>query len=185
MHKVDQHRRKIIKGTVVATISTTPLMVSGCSNKGVVDRKLKFNTLEQGLAEAERLVGRGVATVGSGFTLPQTLVHCAQSIEFSLAGFPRMKSAFFQNTVGSAAFSVFSWRQRMSHDLSEAIPGAQPLSGDISAEAALARLVESAETFKNAQAPLKPHFAYGSLDKNQYLVAHAMHLADHFSAIDA
>ncbi|MBX2836205.1 MAG: DUF1569 domain-containing protein, partial [Gammaproteobacteria bacterium] len=27
--------------------------------------------------------------------------------------------------------------------------------------------------------PLRPHFAYGSLDKTQYAIAHAMHEHDH------
>ena len=34
------------------------------------------------------------------------------------------------------------------------------------------------------QGPLRPHFAYGKLSKPEFERAHAMHLANHFSAFD-
>jgi hypothetical protein len=41
------------------------------------------------------------------------------------------------------------------------------------------------QTFAQHTGPLMPHFAYGALDKADYEQAHAMHLANHFSAFEA
>ena len=115
----------------------------------------------------------------------QTLEHCAQSIEFSLQGFPAPKSALFQNTLGAAAFNVFALRGRMSHNLAEPIPGAPALDASTpDASAALARLRKAVQDFAAHAGPLQPHFAYGALSRAQYEQAHAMHLANHLSAFD-
>lgn len=185
MSQINHGRRKFVQGSLAASVSTAPLLVAGCSTGSSVDRQLSFSTLTEGLQEAERLVSLNAQPVDSEFSLAQTLIHCAQSIEFSMDGFPQMKSSIFQHTVGSAAFRVFSWRQRMSHNLSEAIPGAQALSADATPEQALARLTASIEAFRATTDPLMPHFAYGNLSKEEYLLAHAMHLANHFSTVDA
>ena len=39
--------------------------------------------------------------------------------------------------------------------------------------------------FAASSKPLLPHFAYGDLSKQEYELAHAMHLADHPSAFRA
>ena len=74
---------------------------------------------------------------------------------------------------------------RMSHDLTEQIPGAPALENDTDITTSLARLSSAVDAFASTQQPLQPHFAFGSLDKSEYELAHAMHLANHFSAIDA
>ena len=51
--------------------------------------------------EAEHLVQVAAAATGSVWTLSQTLVHCAQGIEYSMTGFPQMKSEIFQNAAGT------------------------------------------------------------------------------------
>ena len=60
--------------------------------------------------------------------LPHVLEHLAQSIEFSLRGFPEAKPAWFQNTAGTLAYAVFAQRGRMRHGLTEPIPGAPALA---------------------------------------------------------
>ncbi len=50
---------------------------------------------------------------------------------------------------------------------------------------ALIRLDNAIALFQQSAPDLQPHFAYGNLSKAQYEQAHAMHLANHFSAIDA
>ncbi|MEM8486778.1 MAG: DUF1569 domain-containing protein [Bacteroidota bacterium] len=177
-------RRGFIKGSIVAAIAAPNLILSGCRKDDLIDRDLQFNSMDQGYDEAVRLSRIELLVTDTAFSLPQTLIHCAQSIEFSMAGFPEPKSALFQKTVGSVAFSVFSWRGRMSHDLSEAIPGAKALNPTVTVEQALQRLRNSIDAFRASESILKPHFAYGTLTKNEYERAHAMHLADHFSAIN-
>jgi Protein of unknown function (DUF1569) len=117
----------------------------------------------------------------SGWALPQVLVHLAQSIEFSMTGFPQPKPALFQATLGTAAFAFFDARGRMSHSLTEPIPGAPSLEPPLALEAALARLNKALSDFERFDGPLQPHFAYGKLSKPQYSRAHLMHLADHWT----
>ncbi|MFK7849224.1 MAG: DUF1569 domain-containing protein [Rhodothermales bacterium] len=177
-------RRRFIKSSLVVAVTAPQLVLSGCSDGASVDRKLQYQTLDEGYYEAERLAKLNITPAGAEFSIPQTLVHCAQSIEFSMTGFPEPKSALFQKTVGSAAFGIFSMRGRMSHDLSEPIPGASTLSPEITAEQALQRLRNAIDRFVASQSALKPHFAYGKLTRTEYELAHAMHLANHFSAIN-
>lgn len=117
----------------------------------------------------------------SGWDLPKTLHHLAQSIEYSMQGFPEPKSALFQATLGKAAFAFFEARGRMSHSLTEPIPGAPPLQRDQSLPPALDRLQQAMARFDAHTGPLLPHFAYGALDKAAYTRAHLMHLANHWT----
>jgi len=177
-------RRDFIKSAVGATALAPAVILTGCSSGDAVDRELVFSTFDQALAEAHRLASKELALSDDVFSLSQVFAHCAQSIEYSMTGFPKMKSAFFQNTAGSVAFSVFSSRGRMSHNLTEGIPGAPPLAPEASVENALIRLEQSIAAF-SSNSTLKPHFAYGELSKRDYESAHIMHLANHFSSIDA
>lgn len=149
-----------------------------------MDRQLVFASLEEALRELTRLAQATALKSATTWTLPQTLVHCAQSIEYSMTGFPQPKSPLFQATAGALAFKAFAWRGRMRHDLAEPIPGAPALGADTELAAGLARLRQAVVTFHAATTPLRPHFAYGELSKAEYEQAHAMHLANHFSAFD-
>lgn len=175
-------RRGFLKvATRVAAVSV-PTMLVACDDTPDADRKLEFLTLDDALVEAEKLALAAVSQRGPVWTLAQTCIHCAQSIEYSLTGFPVSKSELFQRTAGAAAFSVFVWRGRMSHNLAEEIPGAPDLDPGIDLDAAMQRLRKSINSFARAETALKPHFAYGLLAKPEYEQAHAMHLANHFSA---
>ena len=178
-------RRVFLKSATGLLVAGSSPLLTGCGDSTAVDRKLQFGSLLAALAEAERLAHVAALETASAWTLPQTLVHCAQSIEYSMTGYPEMKSNAFQNTAGAAAFSLFAWRGRMSHDLTEQIPGAPALENDTDITTSLARLSSAVDAFASTQQPLQPHFAFGSLDKSEYELAHAMHLANHFSAIDA
>ncbi len=94
-------------------------------------------------------------------------------------GFPEPKSALFQATAGSAAFSFFKWRGRMTHSLTEPIPGAPPLTTATDWHPAAQRLRQAISRFTAYQGALKPHFAYGALDKADFALAHAFHFANH------
>ena len=120
----------------------------------------------------------GVKTTGQ-WPMVSVLEHMAQSVEMSLDGFPQPKSAFFQNTAGAAAFAFFKWRGQMSHSLSEPIPGAAALHREGDWRPASTRLRAAIERFNRHQGPLKPHFAYGALDKADFSRAHAFHIANH------
>jgi len=115
----------------------------------------------------------------------QIFSHCAQSIEYSMSEFPAHKSSFFKGTLGKLAFSVFSQQGRMTHNLSEPIPGAPNLSSTLDVEIALNRLKKALIAFDEYQGVIAPHFAYGELTKKEYELAHLMHLYNHLQEIQS
>ena len=119
-----------------------------------------------------------VRTTGA-WPLSAVLEHLAQSIEMSIDGFPQPKSVLFQHTAGKLAFGVFRSRGRMSHSLVAPIPGAPALAGGEDWHPAAQRLRNAIARFKAHQGQLQPHFAYGALGKDDYALAHAMHIANH------
>ncbi len=109
--------------------------------------------------------------------------HCAQSIEYSISGYPELKPVWFRSSVGPLAFSVFAARGAMRHPLNEAIPGAAPLNAPATQAQALQRLQQAFADFAAYQGELQPHFAYGSLSHADYAQAHVLHLYNHLSLI--
>jgi len=122
-------------------------------------------------------------TLKSPWTLPQMLQHAAQSIEFSIHGFPAPKPAWFRATLGASAFAVFNARGAMSHALDEPIPGAPALDAGQSLKVSVQRLLDAMDAFTAHKGVFKPHFAYGQLDRQEYERAHLMHLANHWQEL--
>ena len=110
--------------------------------------------------------------------IARTFEHLAQSIEFSMKGFPEMKSTVFRSTIGQLAFAAFNSAGKMTHGLDEVIPG--EVVRQSTPNKAIQRLILSLEDFDSFDGVLKPHFAYGSLNKSQYEIAHVMHINNHF-----
>ena len=119
-----------------------------------------------------------IETTGE-WEVARTFNHLAQSVEFSMTGYPDMKPKLFQNTVGKLAFSVFQANGRMKHGLDEIIPGEVVDVSNNSPTQARNRLIESLEIFDAFGESLQPHFAYGQLNKTQYAHAHVMHVNNH------
>ncbi len=174
-------RELLVRTAAVASVVLLGVSTSACQGTPANHRALTFTSLSTAMEELGRLTQPEALAPAAAFTWAQTLVHCAQSIEFSMTGFPQPKSALFQKTAGAAAFKVFSKRGRMSHDLADPIPGAPTLEANTEVAVALARLHQSVAAFQQWKEPLKPHFAYGELSKAEFDQAHAMHLAQHFS----
>ena len=131
-----------------------------------------LRTLEQLRTTAPRMNG--------SWDLARVLHHAAQSVEYSMAGFPELKPAWFRASVGSYAFALFNARGQMSHSLDEPIPGAPPLAQGQPLAPAIDRALAALRAFDRHAGPLEPHFAYGALDKPAYTRAHLMHLANHW-----
>ncbi len=128
--------------------------------------------------------GKVTLKIQGEWSLGKVFTHCAQSIEYSLNGFPDMKSAVFRGTVGSVAFSVFSLRGKMSHGLEDPIPGAYDISNSIERKAGIQTLQKYIDLFQKTESKdLKPHFAYGQLDKEEFDTAHTLHIKNHFERI--
>ena len=120
----------------------------------------------------------GTAALGD-WGIARTFDHLAQSIEFSMDGFPVLKSNLFRNTAGRLAFSVFQAQGRMTHGLDEKIPGEVVETNDSDATEAHRRLITALERFESYDGQLMTHFAYGELNKSQYATAHVMHINNH------
>lgn len=117
------------------------------------------------------------------WNLAQIFQHCTQSVRFSLTGFPEHKPDWFQHSVGPLAFSLFSARGAMSHDLSEAIPGAPVLDRNSPPASALQTLMQTLQDFDAHSGTLAPHFAFGALSKQDYARAHVLHIRNHLQEI--
>ena len=162
--------------TVVITAAWAPL--AACSAADVKT----FPTLAAASTAIESL-SRGYKHNGT-WTLAQMLNHAAQSIDYSIDGFPELKSALFRKAVGGVAFVVFEARGKMGHTLTEPIPGAPVLDAQAPLDPAIARAVAALRRFEAHSGALAPHFTYGELDKAQYTRAHLMHLANHWSEVE-
>lgn len=184
-HTTLLHRRQFIKTAAVTGLVLSAPRVLAEDVPAFQPRDLQLTNLNEALKTLEALSAAGEPVSHTTWNWAQTLTHCAQSIEFSMIGFPEPKSALFQNTVGPLAFEFFAWRGRMSHDLAEPIPGTPSIADVTDSAKAEARLREAISTFHLWQADFKPHFAYGDLSKAEYEQAHAMHLANHFSWFEA
>jgi hypothetical protein len=147
-------------------------------------RNVRFHSLEEAKEEITRLKTSAKVMVSPGWSLPEILNHCSQSIEFSLQGFPEYKSVFFQKTIGKLAFLVFKTRGYMNHNLADPIPSAPSIINPKEYNAVFNRVETAIDLFLKFENELKPHFAYGSINKKGYNMAHAMHIANHFSAIE-
>ncbi|MDN3922301.1 DUF1569 domain-containing protein [Roseateles violae] len=158
--------------------ASAPPLLAGCSGELTPG----FASWKQARESVLELLFRP-RTLQGAWTLPQMLQHAAQSIEYSMQGFPEAKSALFRHTIGKAAFAVFDARGKMNHDLAEPIPGAPALDAQHALKTSVQRLLDAMEAFAAFKGELKPHFAYGELSRAEYERAHLMHLANHWTQL--
>ncbi|MFK8012066.1 MAG: DUF1569 domain-containing protein [Marinicellaceae bacterium] len=173
------NRRKFIKATVGSGIA---IGFVGSAVWFSIDEYTKPLTIDAGLNLIKSISSQSISHVGE-WNPTQIFNHCAQSVEYSMIGFPEHKSDLFKNTVGQLAFSAFSAKGKMTHGLNEVIPGAPELTADNNIALALSRLKKSMLAFKHYDGELAPHFAYGELSKDEYEAAHVMHLLNHLNEI--
>jgi hypothetical protein len=182
MHTSHHYSRRSFLATCAAgcVVAST----SGCSGASATDRQLVFATLADALRQLDNVRTATPFDPAATWSWSKTLLHCAQSIEYSMSGYPQSRSALFQHTAGAVAFSYFKSRGRMSHNLLEAIPGAASLDANAASTVAVAALRKAIDAFDKHGGALHPHFAYGVLSKAEYEQAHAMHIANHMSVFD-
>ena len=70
---------------------------------------------------------------------------------------------------------MFNARGAMSHGLDEVIPG-EVVTDDGQTQDALLRLKNALVTFKGYGSEMKAHFANGQLSKDDYAIAHVLHI---------
>lgn len=139
----------------------------------------KVHTLDDALHWLDTLHHARDVRSTNAWTMGAVLAHLAQSIEMSMDGYPEHKSALFQKTAGAAAFAYFGMRGHMRHSLTEPIPGAPALAQLVDWKPGATRLRAAIMRFQAHAGGLQPHFAYGSLNKSDFALAHALHIANH------
>jgi hypothetical protein len=123
--------------------------------------------------------------VRTPWTTAQHLEHCAQSIEYAVTGYPKLKPAFVRSTVGKLVKNKFLGQGEMSHDTAAPVAGAPALDASMTLEAARARLRAAIETFRAHPGPYAPHLVYGPCTRDEYERLQSMHVADHLRALGA
>jgi Protein of unknown function (DUF1569) len=151
-------------------------------SKEIIKRNVQFKSFDEVMIELTQLQQADLISISADWDLAHTLDHCARSIEYAVKGFPKLRNPIFRNLIGKTAFHVFDWNGKMKHALNEEILGDSELP-NYQLNTALQRLESSIVLFQDWQGHLQPHFTYGSLNKDQYEKANAMHIADHFSVI--
>ncbi|MFK7886336.1 MAG: DUF1569 domain-containing protein [Gammaproteobacteria bacterium] len=168
-------RRKIL----AASLGTFAVGAVGTASWLATGPALPEPGIARALARLDQFdAGSGLSTHGA-WSAFKVFEHLAQSVEMSIHGYPEHKSALFQRTAGAAAFAVFRKRGQMRHGLDEPIPGAPGIESDGDVASAMARLRTALLDFEAYQGTLAPHFAYGQLSREQYAIAHALHLDNH------
>ena len=173
------NRRKLLKQSLI--IGTAGL-VGGSGVWLMNGYDVNKLTIQQASIDLQSLYLLPMRTTG-GWNLSQIFNHLAQSIEYSMTGYPEHKSDRFKSTVGHSAFSVFAFRGKMTHNLLEPIPGA-PVLGAGDKLLAFSRLLDALNDFRIFKGPLQAHFAYGELTHQQYTWAHVMHINNHLEELE-
>ena len=168
------NRRQLLK---TATLLAAPPLLAGC--QGEMQSFATWRYAREAVLELRFKEPK----LHSSWNLTQMLQHAAQSVEFSMTGFPELRPAWFRATLGSAAFTFFNARGSMSHTLDEPIPGAPALDASQSLKLSVQRLLDAMDAFTAFQGALAPHFTYGTLTRDQYERAHLMHLANHWEQL--
>ena len=178
---MDVERRSMVRkvgavigvGAVAAPVVVSAVRPAPLASERFASIDAALNTLSQLKTAAPRMAG--------AWDLAHLLHHAAQSVEYSMTGFPALKPAWFRATLGAYAFALFDSRGAMSHDLGEPIPGASPIAQGQPLIPAVDHMIAALRAFDAHAGPLQPHFVYGTLDKAAYTRAHLMHLADHWA----
>lgn len=138
-----------------------------------------FSTIAQLLEVLESLRGRTLRS-GTAWNPAQVLQHCAQSVDGSLRGYPKVLPGILRATVGRVVVGRMLSKGVMRHNLVGPLPGGPPLDPTVDAQHALQRLLSSVTAFEAHGGPLQPHVLFGVLEKGAYGRYHVLHMADHF-----
>jgi hypothetical protein len=123
---------------------------------------------------------RAATAVKGQWTLAQVFTHCAQSIEYSLSGYPKPASVLVRKIFGPRVMRKFLAQGFMKHNLAAPVPGA-PALDEPDVERARTRLLAALEKFRAASSTA-PHFAYGPVSHADYARLHEMHVVEHLGA---
>lgn len=169
-------RRNFIKASIV---SSALVGLGGYGYITTLKSQQEVDLSLAGLLKRLAQYKEGHIQLKGDWNLAQVFSHCAQSVSYSMLGYPTHKSEIFKTTIGTMAFSLFSHQGKMAHSLNEVIPGAPIIQENINLISAYDELITILNVFDAYQGTLHPHFAYGALTKAQYNTAHILHINNH------
>jgi hypothetical protein len=144
---------------------------------------LKLTSLED--AKRELLLLKEASNVKTKqWSLYKILVHCTQTIEYSMKGYPKLKPKIIQVTVGKIAVSKFLKQGYMKHSLTAPVLEAPDIPEGGNLDIVFQNLMDSIDDFVAYSTELKPHLLFGKLTKEEYDKYFAMHIADHLSELN-
>lgn len=143
---------------------------------------LKLVSLEQAGKELARL-REAEDVFAPNWSVSEICLHCAQTIDYSMTGYPVMKPPIIRNTIGKIAIRKFMRQGFMSHNLTAHVPGASKLDISVSSDEAIGTLMNTMDRFEHYNESLKPHLLFGSLTKAEYSKYFAMHIANHLDEL--
>ncbi|TFC59948.1 DUF1569 domain-containing protein [Cryobacterium sp. TMB1-7] len=134
-----------------------------------------------------RQQGSGAALLSprGTYSFSETAQHAAQSIGYSMTGYPHLAPVSLRVTVGRAVKHLFLRRGAMRHNLSAPVSGApelDPAMPDLAAVAVLRTAVNALVAFTG---DLQPHPTYGRCTKAQVANLQTQHLREHLPGADA
>lgn len=152
-----------------------------CSGRFDAVQDIKLTNSKAVLTELTKILTTSSISQNGNWSVAKTFLHCAQSIEYSMTGYPEMKSAIFRSTVGRLALYKFTSDGAMSHNLNDPIDGAPVIKDSIHYKDAIEVLMKKIKEFDAFTGKPKPHFAYGEVTKKQYEILHSIHVANHLT----
>jgi len=146
-------------------------------------RKLKFDSLDAAVADAERLLANGYEKAGN-WDLSQVAGHLANWLSYPVDGFPkapfpvRMMLGAVRVTLGRKMFESYLAKGMPAGKptMTESVP---PLGGDPTA--AVSRLKERAGRFQTHTGDYLPSPLFGKMTREEALKLQLVHCAHHLS----
>jgi hypothetical protein len=127
--------------------------------------------------------GPELLAAGSEWNLSQTVQHCAQTVRYSVVGYPALKPWLFRATAGALAKRIFLRRGAMKHPLGAEIEGAPPLRADLPVAEAVEQMTKAVALFTSHTGDHAPHPAYGRCTHDEFARLHAMHIVEHLPGL--
>ena len=174
-------RKSFLRLTMATAAVATFGSLTACANPG---RQLQLSTVNEVLQELALIeVNEESVVMNQPWSLYKVVNHLAQSMEYSMTGYPELDPPA-QQAVAKLAFETFKAQGYMTHALDAPVPGAPEIPADGPTPEAYERLRNACSDFQNFTGALHPHFSYGELSYEDWELAHSFHCANHFSEID-
>ncbi len=152
----------------------------------VMSESQSISSVTEAIARLREIAAAPEIETTGPWSLHQIMVHCRQSVDYSLDGFPVLRPKLLRRTIGSWVGHRFLRRERLGHRTDRSIPGAPEVRRVGDGRRAVTGLIAALERFAAADtSATKPHFIFGKLGKEEYERLHVLHVADHLAEVHA